>query len=420
MSQTYGRLRDYSLRQLARLDLLKQESNFRPLLRLPIIRAARQTGDSAYQLITRSMSTMQTRPGSSGTPISSEQEAILADSKANKRVKINACGQLYSQLAKTKPSLYASAPKKVGIDFQVSYYDSNDKLAGSPLAPVVCLLHGAPGHYTDFASLISYLTGKGVRVVAPNFPDYSVTYEYSFRHSPVERLDFLLSFFRAIQVTKIDMLVGHSSAVYTIFELLNFIHTERKSAGLQVDSIGLFNTPSYNLPPSLAVTPLRLFTLKLFDYPLCRPIIKALIHVFVKVQGIRNRVDASKIENFLIAVSAVGYSESANMSEYLKLVRKCQIPTFVLVGEKDKILPMSCFEQLKHDLGVASDRQVKMYKNGELIKDVEEEDDLVKVSQFDTAGHYAFQRFPDQVNNDVHNFLRWVLEEKDNSLVTKL
>lgn len=419
-----------STRFLNQFNLLKLAGGgkFHLSLRLPSLLSATQMIHFPAQLVTRFMTTMQKSSSSgrsSGTPIDNDKESLLAETRANKRIKINACGQLYSQLAETNPSLYSSAPRDVGIDFQVTYYDSLDTIVTklgdrAQSAPIICLLHGAPGHYSDYASLIRYLTHQGARVVAPNFPDYSATYEHSFRHSPAERVDFLLNFFSAIKVTKIDMLVGHSSAVYTLFELLRLIHSDRKSIDLKVESIGLFNTPSYDLPPSLAVTPLRLFTLKLFDYPFCRPIIRALIHIFVKVQGIRNKVDTARFENFLMAVSALGYSNNERMIEHLKLVRKCQIPTFVLVGENDKLIPMRCFEQLKRDLGILKDSQVKLYEDGVLKKDTENPDDYVQVSQFDNAGHYAFQRFSQQVNGDVWNFLTKVMERRARSISTKL
>lgn len=366
------------------------------------------------KIATRFMTTTMKGSKGSGSPITEAQETLLTKSKCNRRIKINACGELYNQLSETKPSLYKNAPKKVGIDFEVSYYDSaNETNDCGNQKPVVCLLHGAPGHYKDFASLISYLEAKDIRVVAPNFPNYTVTYEHSFRHSPLERLDYLLNFFGAIQLTKIDMLIGHSSAVYTMFELLNHIHSTRSTTkGLKVESLGLFNTPSYNLPPNMAVTPFRLFTLKLFDYPFMRPIIVALIQVFVKLQGIQNRVDSSRIENLLIAASAVGYSESEKMSDYLKMVRNFQIPTFLLVGNNDKLVPKRCYDQLKRDLGIVNDRPVRIYDyDGTLKKDVDESDNLVHVTQLEAGGHYAFQKYSNIVNRDVYSFLTDVLKK---------
>jgi len=370
-------------------------------------------------IATKFMSTTQSN--GSGISIQNEQETLLSNPIGNKRLKVNACGKLYEELCASKPSLYAGAPKTRGIDFQLSYYDSLEALDPKCRhgAPVVCLLHGAPGHYKDFVHLINHLTSKGFRVIAPNFPDYSVTFEHSFRHSPRERLDYLEKFFHALKLDRIEMLIGHSGAVYTILLLMSKILTQNET-GLQVKSLGLFSTPTYNLPPNMIVTPFRLFTLKLFDYPFLRPVILALIQAFVKFQGIQNRVDRDKIEDLLIAASTIGFSESEKSNEHLKLVRKFKVPTFLLIGCQDRLIPMRCFNQLKRDLGVMSEDQVKSYgEKGNLVRNPSTLNDFVEVSQFEAGGHYVFQRYWQQVNQDVCDFLtRKVIPTQNDS--TKL
>lgn len=371
-------------------------------------------------VFTKFMSTMNSK----STIGSGTQGNTSLDNRGIKQIKVNACGQLYSELQKTKPSLYGRAPANSGIDFNVEYYDSLDLLKPEQesKAPVVCLLHGAPGNYQEFSDSINYFTGKGFRVVAPNFPDYSYTFEHSFRHSPPERLEFLLNFFQAIQIKRIDMLIGHSSAVYTLFELVNHSFnssdTKRK---IYVGSIGLFNTPTYNLPENLVATPIRMFTLQLFDYPLLRPIIIALIHTFVRIQGIRNRVERGRIDNLLIAASSMGHADTDKIYEYLKIIRKCKVPTFALIGCNDKLIPMRCFNQLKQDLGIKNDKQVKHYNaNGDIKQNVEDLNELVEVSEFESGGHYTFQRFSRQVNEDINNFLIRKVLRKSYMETTKL
>lgn len=370
----------------------------------------KQESKMLLNVFTKFMSTLGNNK-SSGVPIESDdQESLLSNRKGNKKIKVNACGELYAELRKTKPSLFGKAPENRGIDFEIHYYDSLELLKPEQRsqAPTICMLHGAPGHYKDFSSTINYFTAINYRVIAPNFPEYSATFKHSFRHSPRERLEFLLKFFQAIQIKQIDMLIGHSSAVYTMFELLDHsVNSSDVSRKVTVRSIGLFSTPTYNLPSNMAVTPFRMFTLKLFDYTLLRPIIVVLIHTFVKLQGIQNRVDRDKIDHLLIAASAVGYSDSDKVVGQLKILREHKVPTFVLIGCNDRLIPMKCFEQLKNDLGIKNDKQVKHYNtNGEVERDVEYTDELVEVSEFNSGGHYTFQKFSRQVNEDIHNFLK--------------
>lgn len=346
------------------------------------------------------------------TSISHEQQKLLSDSKGNKQVDINVRGKVYAELAKTRPVLFGSAPKNAGINFTVKYYDSVDlvkssgRVNGANLT-TVCLLHGAPGHYKDYASLINYLTHRGIRVIAPNFPDYSATLDHNFRHSPQERMNFIIEFLDAVKVNKIDLIVGHSSAVYTIFELLDHCyHNTSGNPRRRIKSIGLFSTPSYDLPQNMAATPFRLLVLKLFDFPIFRPIITALIESFVRIQGIQNRVDKNKIDDLLIAASAVGYSDYNKMKDQLKLVNVHNIPVILVYGTSDRLIPTSCFNQLTRDLGVDPRGGVKYYNSdGKVQKDILKSNDLVYVSQFESGGHYTFQRYSEQVNKDVHEFL---------------
>lgn len=347
-----------------------------------------------------------TAPQNPITSIKTGGVKLTLDPKGEKHIKIKACAGLYNRLAKLQPKLFSATTNDDGIEFVVKYYDSAERLSGEDLtnAPVVCLLHGAPGTYEDFASLIDYLTTRKVRVIAPNFPTYSTTLDHGFRHSPPERADYLSEFFKAIQLDQIDLLIGHSSAIYTIFELLNQSH--ENLIQIQIRSLGLFSTPSYNLPPNLVPTPLRLFMLHMFDYPLFRPIIMKFAQTIARFQGIRNRVENDRLDSLLIGASAIGYSFSDNMAERLKMVIKSNIPTFVLIGCNDKIIPMENFQQLKKDLGIVSEDQVRHYgEDGHLSQDIKDRNELVSVCQFSSGGHYAFQRFTHQVNAEVFNFL---------------
>uniref|UniRef100_A0A6G1SAX3 AB hydrolase-1 domain-containing protein n=1 Tax=Aceria tosichella TaxID=561515 RepID=A0A6G1SAX3_9ACAR len=347
-----------------------------------------------------------------------ETSEKLVHSRCKKQIEIRACGRLYSELVKSNPILFSGAPKGDGILFKVDYYDSID-MVNFRQVPTICLLHGSPGQYEDFASLINFLTIRGYRVLAPNFPDYNATYQYSFRHSPRERLDFLLEFFRALDVKKIDMLIGHSGSVYTMFELLDHSFsddtsnwaTTSRDFKMEVRSVGMFCTPSHRLPRNAAITPLRLFSLKLFDYPMLRPLLSACLGWWVKMHGIRNRVDKDNIENLLMSASTVGYSEHNKLEARFGLLKRHKIPSLLVYGSKDRLIDVYRFEQLERDLGVTDQARVKRYRSdGSLEKDRSSSESarqqLVDVSRFEGGGHYVFQRYSNQVNEDVYEFLK--------------
>lgn len=348
-----------------------------------------------------------------GETILDEQERLLSNSRGNKEITVHACGKLYTELRKTKPHLYSNSPEE-GIDFKVRYYDSLDLVCNPSstsdvsVIPTVCLLHGAPGHYKDYASLINFLTARRVRVIAPCFPDYTVTLNHGFRHSPQERRDYLIEFFKKINVTKIDLVIGHSSGAYTVFDLaetcLRMQSPEDEIPSLQIKSIGLFGTAGHHAPQNITPTPLRLFALRLTDYYIMRLMMSAFVGSLVTSFDLRTRVDAA--ENLYLAACTMGYSDYKSVGEKLTTIRRNKMPVIFVYGTNDRLIQVDYFHRLAKDLGITSGDQVKFYDQyGNVHKDIVDQNDSIHVSEFESGGHYAFQRYSKQVNEDVYEFL---------------
>lgn len=159
-------------------------------------------------------------------PVLAEKRLDYFDKQLNQKrqVKLKTCADVYEHWRAYK-RLYKKAPKD-GVEFQIDYIDTG--LAHSDetraKAPIALALHGAPGSYHDFALLIHHLSQQNVRVIAPNFPEYTATVKTKvlFRHSADEKAAYLRDFLKAINVNKIDLLVSHSSAIFpTLLILLN-------------------------------------------------------------------------------------------------------------------------------------------------------------------------------------------------------
>lgn len=155
-----------------------------------------------------------------------EKRLEYLDQQLNQKrqVKLKTCADVYGYWRHCK-RLYKKAPKD-GVEFQVDYIDTGLALSEGlrSSAPIALALHGAPGSYHDFALLIHHLTQQNVRVIAPNFPEYTATVKTKvlFRHSADEKAAYLRDFLKAINVNKIDLLVSHSSAIFpTLLILLN-------------------------------------------------------------------------------------------------------------------------------------------------------------------------------------------------------
>lgn len=156
-----------------------------------------------------------------------EKRLTYFDQQLNQKrqVKFKTCADVYDHWRSCKKRLYRKAPED-GVEFQVDYIDTGLALSEEQRAkaPIALALHGAPGSYHDFALLINHLSQQNVRVIAPNFPEYTATVKTKvlFRHSADEKAAYLRDFLKAINVNKIDLLVSHSSAIFpTLLILLN-------------------------------------------------------------------------------------------------------------------------------------------------------------------------------------------------------
>ena len=160
----------------------------------------------------------------SGIPAEKRLDYIDKSLNQKRSVKLRTCADVYGHWRQYKRS-YKRAPQE-GVEFQIDYIDTEFAFEEHERAsaPIALLLHGAPGSYHDFALLIQHLSRQKVRVIAPNFPEYIATVKTKvlFRHSADEKAAYLRDFLQAIQVSKIDLLVSHSSAIFpTLLILLN-------------------------------------------------------------------------------------------------------------------------------------------------------------------------------------------------------
>lgn len=160
------------------------------------------------------------------------------------------CKDLYRKLKREPPPfaflphLFQNCPEE-GIEVQVEYIDTSPE---DKTKPLLVALHGVPGSYMDFAKFAQYFTSS-YRVVAPNFPDFSLTCaQEAFWHSNIERTHFVLDFLAALNISDIDCLVCHSAANTIASSLWS------EPTSLSIKSLVLITPPSpkwlnrYQLP----------------------------------------------------------------------------------------------------------------------------------------------------------------------------
>ncbi|CAN8026741.1 unnamed protein product [Ixodes persulcatus] len=134
-------------------------------------------------------------------------------------VTVRTCGELYRDWRHWKPG-YQNAPPQ-GIEVPVCYLHTGLDRAWDAGRPTVLLLHGAPGSYRDFTDLVPFLDRVGATVVSPTWPDLKLSYRVgTFWHSAEEKTHLLADFLRAINISKIDLVVAHSSAIYPSLNMM--------------------------------------------------------------------------------------------------------------------------------------------------------------------------------------------------------
>lgn len=420
---------------------------------------------------------------------------LFANPSLNKKTQVRLTRQFYRRLQRQDPNSWlfdVATSQDRDFEFEVEYFDSLPMLAQQATSQrqstttddasaqpkpearatakrrTLLFLHGSPGSYKDFASAISYFAARPeFRIVAPNFPNYAHTATCGFRHTPDERLAFLLGFCARLQLAEFDCVIGHSSAMYTMLAWLDLLmkgelatsgdtiaesapstntntdsnanaNTDQTDAEVGMENskplfapnikmIAAFNSPSHELPPDISETPVRRLAVRLYDNAIFRFLMNTCASLVVKSLAIPNRFDS--FDNLLVAASAVGFANKRRVqSALLAFAASGRFAALFVVSGRDKLIPRPFFERFLRDvLRLDLARDVKRYDergaiaalpddepvagkdsrpiSGEERAEIARRRRLVWVSDFASGGHYTFQRFSRQVNADLDEFI---------------
>lgn len=108
-------------------------------------------------------------------------------------VQIRTCTKTYA--TQRDKYIFKQCPPE-GIDVNVKFVDTGI----SQKQPTVLALHGAPGTFGDFSSMANFLTNRGIRFIAPNFPNLDYT-DRTGKSSHRARLQVVMGLINTFQVT---------------------------------------------------------------------------------------------------------------------------------------------------------------------------------------------------------------------------
>lgn len=274
---------------------------------------------------------------------------------------------------KTLQTLYKSS--KSWLAFDLEYADTatsfglhyNDSLLYNPnqvswernfrkydrhLAPkTVLCLHSAAGNYQQFTNQLYYLqhATPNLRVLAPNLPDYQLTIKTrgAYRHSTHEKAHIVSDFLTAINVHRVDCLVCHSMASLIAVKLLND-HSNR----IRINSVMFVNPYTFDCYVNrYLLTAVYKPFVRLFNRNLLRPLVEPFGHKLLpKLLNFRFQSVASGLE----LIESVRHSDKEEFECGLSNLIKMQLPTHVVIGNKDKWTRYADYEQFATMLGATS------------------------------------------------------------------
>lgn len=330
------------------------------------------------------------------------EEASQAADLVENRLKLSTCGALYQEWRKARRQ-YRDAPTdgiEVDVDFVCSAMSADRSSFVETGRPLAVLLHGAPGSYRDFSeNLTPRLMGRGVDVLAPNFPDMSFSLRNKFYwHTVEERTALLRDFFKTLGVRRIDTLVSHSASIYPSLRLL----VENGDAP-KIDSLVLLAPNSHVTPTLLKPLWMTECMIQAYRSSLLRPLVSALV-LFMSHSGILPVKPV--VKDIVLSLTTYMWSGFNKGGErLLEAVARKQIPTVVAICENDRLLPYDVLMAVCTVLGASPEDLWRYSKEGQLLATGTSESWL-KVLSFENGTHYPFVRHPDICADEIVQLLQ--------------
>lgn len=312
-------------------------------------------------------------------------------------VKVHTCAKLYQDWRKWKPG-YQNAPAE-GIEVNLGYMHTGlDKPAAHREGrPTVLLLHGAPGSYRDFTQLVPFLDSQGATVISPRWPDLRLSYQMgTFWHSAEEKTHLLTDFLKAINVSKVDMLVAHSSAIYPTLNVMT------RPGMPQVNAVALLAPAGHQLVRAIRPLPL----MRAFAVHYTNPRYQGFMrHLGIAIMKYTRNPIKPNIEDAIMSLQTMIFSDYEEAGDKIKQVADSGVPLLIAFSENDRAInPEVIFNMV--DLIGTHNQDFWLYDaDGKLVRKGSTANSK-KVMLFKKGGHYLFRRHPEVINSAVLELLQ--------------
>lgn len=326
------------------------------------------------------------------------------------------CSKLYQSWRHLKVSGYRHAPVD-GLPIQATYLDARSpgwSESADDDQLTILALHGSPATYQSFdpitRRLTSHSVGSGlppIRMIVPNFPPFTL-YEESgriFRHTTAERANFMRTLLDSIGIQQVDLLIGHSGAVYTTLRLLD-------SSGA-----GLFDVPRPLVTRSLALfnpapsswqgcrIPRWLMASLKHSYAsrLSTAMARKLNPIWLPAFGFKcdpRQPDDPVFTSFV----GIGSQQDLLKKEIDQHVRRLNLPCLLVYSGRDNLFTRDGYEEIEDLMGIP--RDARHVYDAHHQRTAAANHRVRESVYFPAGGHWIYAKEPDIVTQHVVRLLK--------------
>ncbi|RWS04959.1 DUF1057 domain containing protein-like protein [Dinothrombium tinctorium] len=322
-----------------------------------------------------------------------------------KSIEIKICGDYYNE-RKTQKKLYKKVHPE-GITTVVEYVDTKYDLMeeDAETAPIVLCLHGAPGSHHDFTQLIKYLKQRKVRVIVPNFPDYCITEKTKvFRHSAEEKAEYIKDFLKHINVSRIDLLVSHSSAIYPSTLLW------QTASAPEIKSIALINPAGHRRLKFLKPKIFFDNAVRIYRNKYGRVLYRTFGPTVLSITGCV--VKHNNMDNVILSATTMIHANPKTLSKRLEAMKERALPVLFAFSDQDKLVEYELFLEMSAIIGIDED-SIEIYDENASLIQSSKNSGYPKAILLKGGGHYWFTKYPSVINEAIYAMLKFIRESED-------
>lgn len=243
-------------------------------------------------------------------------------------------------------------------------------------------------------------------------PDLTLTKQTNnlFVHSPKERNELVKAILNGLGVDQLDMVLSHSSGVYTAAELWQDKDAPKVRSMAWLNPTGFDNLPL--LEPDLVIR-------SLIAMYLIPPLERTAFNFTKNVLSFVRPYASEHTKETLFAFMAYVHNNRKSFRSVTDLINRSQMPILYCYSDTDTMVNKSYSAKLLQALNCSIDEATWYDKDGHLLMTGNRKSNNVELVRFGGGNHFSFIKYFDLLNNHVDQFLER-LDETDTYVNTNV